>query len=80
MGELQKIEKELVNWDHLVVKWATSRKLALFIVAFIVATVALFAKLLDGGHWTDFVKWALGSYMGANALDGVSDAMKGKND
>ena len=53
-----------------------SRKVAIYVIIMIVATIALFIKLLDGDHWTQVTKWATTGYLAGNALDGFSDAWK----
>lgn len=52
----------------------------LLVVTFVVGVAALFFKRIDGGQWVDITKWAVGSYMAANAAEGVSNAFKGSSD
>jgi hypothetical protein len=72
------VKKKFIRWDELASKWFHSRKVAIYLVVMVVASIALFLKFVDGGQWTDITKWATSGYMAGNALDGIGDALKSK--
>jgi len=72
-------KNRFIRWEELSSKWLHSRKVALLLVCFLIASVALFLKLAAFDSWANFIKWVVGCYMGANAVDGVSDALKNKD-
>ena len=78
-AEVSEVKKTFWDREQLIQKWAHSRKVAIYLAVMLTATVALFFKLLDGGHWTDIVKYSTTGYFGANAVDGIGDALKSKN-
>lgn len=72
------VKNKFIRWDELASKWFHSRKVAIYLGVMLVASVALFLKLVDGGQWTDITKWATSGYMAGNALDSIGDALKPK--
>lgn len=50
-----------------------SRKLLVFIIAFIVATGLLYLSKITGSEWVEFSKWALLSYVGGNVGEHFSN-------
>lgn len=73
------LTKKFWDKEQLIQKWLHSRKVAILIVCFIIADIALFLKLAPFDSWAGFMKFIVGTYMGANAVDGVSDALKSKD-
>lgn len=69
------VEEKLIHWRKIAQSWLHSRKALLCLVAFAIATVALFVGRLDGGQWISFVKWAIPSYMAGNVGDSVASAI-----
>lgn len=69
---------KLIHWRMVTQSWFHSRKALIFLVVFVIANVALFVKLIDGGQWIDVIKWSCASYMGANVADGIASALSSK--
>jgi hypothetical protein len=69
-----------IRWEELASKWLHSRKIAVLLICFIIADIALFVKLAPFESWAGFMKFVVASYMGANAADGIGDAMKSNKD
>jgi hypothetical protein len=72
-------KNRFIRWEELSSKWLHSRKVAILVICFVIADIALFLKLAPFDSWANFMKFVVASYMTANAADGISDAMKSKD-
>jgi hypothetical protein len=75
MPQIQHDPSRLVHWRMMLQSWVHSRKALIFLAVFVVASIGLFAKLLNAGQWIDVVKWSATSYMAANVVDGAAQAL-----
>jgi hypothetical protein len=76
MSEIEKVEKKLWDKEQLIQKWFHSRKAAIYIAVFVVGTVAFFIHRLDGGQWTELIKWTTSGYLASNAVAGIADSLQ----
>ena len=76
--EIAVVEKKFFDTRQLIQKWFHSRKMAIYLAVFLVSSIALFLKLLNGSEWADVAKFSSAGYMAANALDGIGDGIAGR--
>ena len=79
-SEIQAVEEKLIQWRKIAQSWMHSRKALICLVAFAVASAALFVHVMDGGQWVDVVKFLVPSYMAGNVGDSIASAIKGSGD